>query len=162
MKTYLLKCEKWYNSTMAIFSEGRKVGNFFPGFYSSAYKVMIGENEFIIKKKSFFNCDLSVFSKNGLLASVKNFTFRNYSIITTANKVEYFLKSNTWNSKYVLSGQDGFSGECHQKMTSSVYSFDERVDDSVVAATIAQTHMIYETAIYVAIFVPIFVIMISR
>jgi hypothetical protein len=161
MKTYYLKCEKWYNSTSTIFSEGKKIGVFFPGLYSSAYKVIIGENEFFIKKRSFLNCNLSVFRNNNLLATVKNYMFKNYSIITATNGVEYILRSNIWNSRYQLSGPLGFLGEFNQKMSSSVFTFDENIDDSLVAAVLAQTYLNYETAIYVAIFVPIFVVIIT-
>jgi hypothetical protein len=161
MKTYLLKCEKWYSTNMSVFSEGQRVGTFFPGMLVSNYKVLLGENEFDIRKKNAFSNNLLIYSRGELLANVQNFTFKNQSIITTADKKEYVLKSNAWNSRYILSGPEGFLGESHQKMTSTTLSFDDHVDDLLIAATIAQTRSDMETATYIACFTAIFVAIIA-
>jgi hypothetical protein len=157
MKTYLLKCEKWYSTNMSIFSEGQKVGTLISGLFSSAYKVFLGEKEFEIRKKNAFSNNLLIYFQGELLASVQNFVFKNQSIISTVDHKEYVLKSNTWSNRYQLSGNEGFLGESHQKMISTLFSFDDRVDDLLITATIAQTHLNSERIIFIACFIPLFV-----
>lgn len=157
MKTYLLKCEKWFSTNMSIFSEGQKVGTFYSGMYSSNYRVLLGKNEFDIRKKNVFSNNLSIYSQGELLASVRNFPFKNQSIITTADMKQYILKCNIWSSRYHLYGNDEILGECRRKMTSTYLSFDDRVDDFLIATIIAKTHLAYETAMFSACFISVFI-----
>lgn len=161
MRNFLLKCDKWYNVTMSLFSNGKKVGSFLPGFYSSAYRVIIGDKEYTIRKKSTFSNNLSIYSHSQLLAEVQNFSFKNQSVITTYDRAKYIIKSNTWNNRYQLLGPGGLLGEVNRHSISTYFSFDDNVDDLLVAAVIVQTYTNYETAILVACFVPIFVILIT-
>ena len=161
MKNYLLKCEKWYSTTQSIFSEGRKIGNFFPGLYNSVDRLLFGEKEYIVRKKNVFSNNLSIYSKNELLAEVHNFTFKSESIITTIKRDKYLLRSNIWCNRYRLLGNEGQVGECHQHTTTTTFSFDDKVDDYLIAAIMTQIHSTQQTAILVACFVPIFVILIT-
>jgi len=160
-KTYLLKCEKWYSSTMSIFSEGRRIGTYIPGIWNTTYKVLIGDLEIIVKKKSVFSENLLIYSNNELVAEVQNFPFRNRSIITSFNNDSFELKSNTWNNKYQISDNEGIKGEFHQQMISSTLTIDESISEFIVAAIIAQTHIAQEAAIMIACFLPLFIVIIS-
>lgn len=134
-----------------------KSGDFLPGMYSSNYKVLLGKSEFDIRKKNVFSNNLSIYSRGELLASVRNFPFKNQSIITSADMKQYVIKCNIWSSHYHLYGNDEILGECRRKMTSTYLSFDDQVDDFLIAATIAKTHLAYETAMFSACFVSVFV-----
>jgi hypothetical protein len=160
MKNYLLKCDKWFSSKQTIFSNGHKAGSFLPGLYASASKVILEENEFILRRKNAFSNNLSVYSDHRLLAEVKCSPFKNESIITTSDRDKYVFKSNIWNNSYQLSGEEGLLGECHQRMISTTFSFDDKVKDLLVAVAIGKSYSNYETMIYIACFVPIIVMLI--
>jgi hypothetical protein len=161
MKTYLLKCEKWNSTNLSIFWEGQKVGTFFPGMFSSVYKLLLGEKEFDVRKRNAFNNSLSIYSQGKLLADVQNYPFKNRSIITTVDKKEYVIKSNTWNNRCVLSGSEGLLGESHHKLSSTTLSFNDSVDDLIITAVIAQTQLKYETSMMIAFFTVVFVVIIA-
>ena len=161
MKTYLLKCEKWNSTNLSISLGGQRVGTFFPGMFSSVYKLLLGDNEFDIRKRNAFNNNLSIYSQGKLLADVQNYPFKNRSIITTVDKKEYVIKSNTWNNRFQLSGDEGYLGESHNKLTSTFISVNDSIDDLLVAALMAQTHLAYELSTMAACFTAVFVVIIA-
>ncbi|HNW52048.1 MAG TPA: hypothetical protein PKH79_13265 [Prolixibacteraceae bacterium] len=161
MKNYVLKCDKWYSASQSVYANEQKVGAFYYGMFGTEYKILLGENEYLVRKKNFFSDDLSIFVEDQLLAEVRNSAFKNRSLITTREGKEYTLRSNTWSSRFTLTGVEGVLGECVQKMNYSSLSFDERTDDSLIAAIIAEMHITYESSILIACLVPIFVAIIA-
>ncbi len=161
MKKYQLKCEKWYSQTMAIFSEGIRTGTLVPSLISSTVRITLNGKEYFTRKKNPFGNSFTVLNGISKMAEVNCRSFSNSCVINTNDGKRYFLNSNFLGNYYELLGQEGRLGECTQRTFSTSFSFDDQADGSLVVAVMAHTHRVYQTAILVACFVPIFVVLIS-
>jgi hypothetical protein len=146
---------------MTIFSEGIRIGTFVPGLFNSNYIVVINGKEYVTRKRNPFSNNFTVHSGISFLSEVNCSSFSNNCVINTSDRKRYFLNASFWGNRYQLAGQEGRLGESYRGMFSTSFTYDDRVDDSLIVAVMTQTYRVYQTATMVACFVPIFVAIIT-
>jgi len=142
MKTFLIKREKWYQSNFSIYSESQLIGQFIPAKWKSVNLVIINDENFLIKNKSFWKDDKLIYLGNDLIGTIQNRPFKSFFTISIIGKGDYTVKINFWANRCTIMKNDLFVGEYILNWRGSVINTEIPVDNSVIAAILVQVDSI--------------------
>jgi hypothetical protein len=140
MKTFIIKREKWYRSNYSIYSESQLIGQFIPEKWKSVNWVIINDENYMIKHKSFWKDDKLIYLGNDLIGTIQDKPFKSFFTISIIGKGDYVVKMNFWGTKCSIMKEDLFVGEYIINWRGSVLNIEIPVDNSVIAAILVQVY----------------------
>lgn len=134
MKQFVVKKEKWYHSSYAIFQNNELIGEYLPANFKKGNQVSLFGKNFHLKNINIWKNQKQIFIGNIKIAELYEKPLKGETLLHMVAQGSFILKKNIWKNRCTLNNGDKEIGEFKTKTFNTIVTVGDQVDDALLAS----------------------------